>query len=68
MNASFRRAGLKKPLTKVTVITPEGNIQELTKEECKLEYRNSLLKIKKYIVIEAEFKLKKGDKMKIQKK
>ena len=68
MNASFRGAGLKKPLTKVTVITPEGNIQELTKEECKLEYRNSLLKIKKYIVIEAEFKLKKGDKMKIQKK
>ena len=68
MNASFRGTGLKKPLTKVTVITPEGNIQEMTKEECKLEHRNSLLKVKKYIVIEAEFILKKGDKIRIQKK
>ena len=67
MNASFRGTGLKKPLTKVTVITPEGNIKELSKEECKLEHRNSLLKDKKYIVIEAEFTLKKGDKIKIQK-
>jgi len=67
MNASFRGTGLKKPLTKVTVITPEGNIKELTKEECKLEHRKSLLKDKKYIVIEAEFTLKKGDKMIIQK-
>ena len=67
MNASFRGTGLKKPLTKVTVITPEGNIKELSKEECELEHRNSLLKDKKYIVIEAEFKLKKGDKMRIQK-
>ena len=67
MNASFRGTGLKKPLTKVTVITPEGNIKELTKEECKLEHRKSLLKEKKYILIEAEFTLKKGDKMIIQK-
>ena len=67
MNASFRGTGLKKPLKKVTVITPEGIIQELTKEECKLEHRNSLLKDKKYIVIEAEFTLKKGDKIRIQK-
>jgi UDP-N-acetylmuramate dehydrogenase len=67
MNASFRGTGLKKPLTKVTVITQEGNIKKLTKEECKLEHRKSLLKDKKYIVVEAEFILKKGDKMKIQK-
>ena len=67
MNASFRGTGLKRPLTKVTVITPEGNIKELSKEECKLEHRKSLLKDKKYIVIEAVFTLKKGDKIKIQK-
>jgi len=67
MNASFRGTGLKKPLTKVTVISPEGSIKELTKEECKLEHRKSLLKDKKYIVIEAEFTLKKGDKINIQK-
>jgi len=67
MNASFRGTGLKKPLTKVTIISPEGSIKELTKEECKLEHRKSLLKDKKYIVIEAEFTLKKGDKINIQK-
>ena len=54
-------------MKKKTVITPEGNIQELIKEECKLEYRNSLLKVKKYIVIEVEFISKKENKMKIQK-
>ena len=67
MNASFRGTGLNKPLTKVKVITPEGEIEELTKNECKLEHRKSMLKEKKYIVIEAEFILKKGDKIIIQK-
>ncbi len=67
MNASFRGTGLSKPLTKVKVITPEGVIKELTKNECKLEHRKSILKEKKYIVIEAEFILKKGDKIIIQK-
>ena len=67
MNASFRGTGLSIPLTKVKVITPEGVIKELTKNECKLEHRKSFLKEKKYIVIEAEFILKKGDKIIIQK-
>ena len=68
MNASFRGAGLSKCLKKVKVITSEGKILELTKEECKLSRRGSMLKEQKYLVIEAVFKLKKGDQMKIQKK
>ena len=69
MNAS---AGLNKKLifkclNKVKVITPEGEILELTKEECKLTHRGSLLKDKKYIVIEATFDLIKENKMIIQK-
>ena len=67
MNASFKKTGLYKPLFKVKVITPDGNIMELNKEECKLVSRGSMLKDKNYIVIEAIFKLKKGDQMKIQK-
>ena len=67
MNASFKEEALKKHLTKVTVITPNGEIKELNKKECKLEHRKSLLKDKKYIVVQAEFTLKKGDKIKIQK-
>ena len=39
----------------------------MNKKECKLEHRKSLLKDKKYIVVQAEFTLKKGDKIKIQK-
>ena len=66
MNASFRGTGLFKPLIKVKVITPEGKLLELTKKECELTHRGSMLKTKKYIVIEAMFKLEKGDQMIIQ--
>ena len=68
MNASFRRAALKNPLQKVKVVTPEGILKELNKEECGLHRRGSVLKDKKYLVIEVTFKLKRGDKMDIQKK
>ena len=66
MNASFRGSGLRNALEKVKIITPEGIIRELTNKECDFSYRRSLLKDKKYIIIEAIFKLKKGDKMEIQ--
>ena len=68
MNAS---AGLKKgifnSLLKVKVITPNGEIKELSKDECQLGRRTSMLKEKKYMVIEATFKLIKENKIKIQK-
>ena len=67
MNASFKGTGLKLPLIKVKAITPEGKLVELTKEECELIHRGSMLKTKKYIVIEAAFKLNKGDQLIIQK-
>jgi len=67
MNASFKRTGLRKPLIKVKVLTPEGKIEELTNEECEFYHRGSKLKDQKYIVIEATFKLKKGNQMIIQK-
>ena len=68
MNAS---AGLNKKLifnclNKVKVITPDGDILELSKEECKLRHRGSMLQDQKYIVIEATFNLIKDDKIKIQ--
>ena len=68
MNASFKGTGLIEPLIKVKVITPKGELLELSKEDCKLVRRGSMLKDKKYLVIEAMFLLKKGDKMIIQKK
>ena len=67
MNASFKGTGLRIPLQKVKVISPEGEILEFTKEECGLKWRGSMLKEKKYAVIEATFILKKGDQLVIQK-
>ena len=67
MNASFRGSGLRNPLRKVKAINPEGKLIELTKEECELRHRVSMLKDKKYLIIEATFELKKGDQIIIQK-
>ena len=68
MNASAGGKGLIfNSLERVKIITPDGDIKELTKSECQLKFRGSLLKDKKYIVIEAVFKMIKGDKMVIQK-
>ena len=67
MNASFKSSAIYNHLQKVKVITTEGKIMELTKKECRLTRRGSMLKDNKYIVIEAIFKLKKGDQMIIQK-
>ena len=69
MNAS---AGLNKyliykSLDKVKIITPDGEIKEFSKQECQLGFRRSMLKEKKYMVIEATFNLQKTDKMIIQK-
>ena len=68
MNASFREEGLRDSLVKVKALTPEAKVVELTKEECRLIHRGSMLKDKKYIIIEATFKLKKDDQIIIQKK
>ena len=67
MHATAYSQGLSKPLYKVKVITPEGEILELTKEECQFRLRGSMLKDKKYLVIEAIFKCETGDQLKIQK-
>lgn len=67
MNVSYKTSALTNALIKVKAITPEGKEIELTKEECGLTKRGSMLKNKKYIVIEAEFKLEKGDQIIIQK-
>jgi len=68
MNASAGGKGLiYNSLEKVKVITPEGEIKELLKKDCLFRNRGSILKDKKYMVIEAIFNLIKSDKMIIQK-
>jgi UDP-N-acetylmuramate dehydrogenase len=68
MNASAGGKGLIfNSLEKVKVITPDGEIKELSKTECKLRTRGSMLKDNRYMVIEAKFNLIKDDKFVIQK-
>jgi UDP-N-acetylmuramate dehydrogenase len=68
MNASAGSKGLiYNSLEKVKVITPKGEIKELSKTECELRHRGSKLQDNKYIVIEATFKMMKGNKIEIQK-
>jgi len=50
-------------LYKVKVITPEGEIKELSKNECLLRIRGSMLKDNKYIVIESTFNLIKENRL-----
>ena len=63
----FKNKLIYNSLDKGKVITPEGEIKNLSKKECELGIRGSLLKDKKYMVIEATFNLIKVDKMIIQK-
>jgi len=69
MNAASGGNGLiRNSLEKVKVITPNAEIKELSKNECQLKNRGSMLKDNKYMIIEASFILIKGDKLVIQKR
>ena len=68
MNAGAHGREMKDIVTKVTCVDYDGNIKEFSNEEMKFEYRKSLLKEEKYIVLEVELKLQKGKKEEIQEK
>ena len=66
MNAGAYGGEMKDILYRVTVLTPEGKIKTLKKEELELGYRTSVIAKKNYIVLEAEYRLQKGDKADIR--
>lgn len=68
MNAGAHGKEMKDIVTKVTCMDYDGNIKEFSNEEMKFEYRKSMLKEEKYIVLEVEIKLQKGNKEEIQDK
>ena len=68
MNAGAHGREMKDIVSKVTCIDYDGNIKEFSNEEMKFEYRRSMLKEEKYIVIEVELKIQKGKKEEIQEK
>ena len=66
MNAGANGKEIKDIITQVVVLDEKGNIEVLQKDDLNLTYRNSIFKTNKSIILEAEFKLKKGKKEEIK--
>lgn len=66
MNAGAYGGEMKDVLESVTVLTGEGKIIELGRNELELGYRTSVIAKKGYIVLGAVLKLERGDGEKIK--
>ena len=67
MNAGAYGGEMKDIISEVTVLTREGELLTLSKEEMNFGYRTSVVKEKGYVVISAELQLRKGDREEIRK-
>lgn len=66
MNAGAYGGEMKDVVEKVQVLTPEGELLWLSREELELSYRNSVIAKKSYIVLEAVFLLEPGEQAQIE--
>ena len=66
MNAGAYGGEMKDIVTFVDVLTPEGEFKRLKNEELSFGYRRSIIREASYIVLEAEFKLRSGDREEIR--
>ncbi len=66
MNAGAYGGEMGDVLTKMTVLTPEGELCEIPREQMELGYRSSIAARKGYIVLEASMRLKPGDRQQIR--
>ncbi|PJI07836.1 MULTISPECIES: UDP-N-acetylmuramate dehydrogenase [Clostridium] len=65
MNAGAYNGEISSIIESVLVIDNKGNMRRINKDELEFGYRTSIILKQKYIVLEATFKLQKGDKEKI---
>ena len=61
MNAGAYGGEIKDVIVSATVLSPEGEVLILTKEELNLSYRHSCIPEKEYVVLEAVFALNPGE-------
>lgn len=66
MNAGAYEGEMKQIITKVTVMTKEGEILDLDNETMEFGYRTSIIKNRPFVVLSAEISLKRGDIASIQ--
>lgn len=62
MNAGAYGGEMKDIISSATVLTQDGDIITINKEDLELGYRTSVIAKKGYVVLEAEYQLQKGDK------
>ena len=62
MNAGAYGGEMKDIILQATVLTSDGEVKVLTKDELELGYRTSVIAKKNYIVLEAQFGLAKGER------
>lgn len=62
MNAGAYGGEIKDIIEEATVLTPEGELLKLKKDELELGYRTSIIAKRDYIVLEAVIRLEVGDK------
>jgi UDP-N-acetylenolpyruvoylglucosamine reductase len=68
MNAGAYDGEMKQVVKRVTLLGYEGEIVSKSVEEMRFSYRHSLLKEERFIVLESEIVLKKGDQSAIREK
>ena len=68
MNAGSYGGEMKDVVVSAKVLTPEGEIKELSKDELDLSYRHSCIPEKGYIVLEAILELSHGEESEIREK
>lgn len=68
MNAGAYGSEMKDIVQDVTYMDYNGNIYKLSNEQCKFDYRNSIFKKNKYVILNTKLKLTKGKKEDIQNK
>lgn len=66
MNAGAYGGEMKDILSSATVLTENGEVLRLSNEELELGYRTSVIAKNNYVVLEAEYQLKAGDKVEIR--
>lgn len=68
MNAGAYGGEFKDIVEKVTCMDYDGNIFELSNEQCDFSYRHSIFSTKDYIILETKIKLNKGNSEEIKSK
>ena len=66
MNAGAYGGEMRDIIANATVLTQDGDIVTINKEDLELGYRTSVIAKNNYVVLEAEYQLKAGDKVEVR--